>query len=216
VKRIELLAWYTPSISLAIKRGLDLLLSAAGLLLLTPVFLLLAVLIRLESHGPAIFRQERIGRGGRPFWLLKFRTMYFGSDDDLVQHLNVRPDERLGYDRFQKLVDDPRLTLLGRFLRRSSLDELPQLWNVLAGEMSLVGPRPILPSQTGIYGPGYAGYILARPGMTGLWQVSGRSQLSFAERAHLDQIYLGSWSLKLDLQILWKTIGVVISREGAY
>lgn len=216
MNRIELSAWHTPSASLAIKRGLDLLLSVSSLLLLAPVFLLLAALIRLDSHGPAIFRQARIGRGGRPFNMLKFRTMYSGPDDDLVRHLKVRPGERLGYDRFQKLVNDPRLTPLGRFLRRSSLDELPQLWNVLAGEMSLVGPRPILPDQAGIYGPDYAAYVLARPGMTGLWQVSGRNRLSFAERAHLDQVYLSSWSHRLDLWILWKTIWVVLSREGAY
>jgi lipopolysaccharide/colanic/teichoic acid biosynthesis glycosyltransferase len=216
MKRTQALISHTRSIPLVIKRCMDLLLSLAGLLFLTPLFFLLATLIHLESHGPAIFYQARIGRGGRQFQMLKFRTMYMGSGWDFIQHLENNSIQKVSYDRFQKLVNDPRLTPLGRFLRRFSLDELPQLWNVLRGEMSLVGPRPFLPEQLDFYGPTYAKYVLARPGMTGLWQVSGRNLLSFAERVRLDEIYLYSWSLKLDICILWRTVGVVLHQDGAY
>jgi exopolysaccharide production protein ExoY len=204
------------SLLLLIKRWMDLLGALAGLLILSPLFILIAVLIYLESRGPALFRQIRIGQGGLPFQMLKFRTMYVGSEWDLDLHLENNPQHRLSFDHFQKLVNDPRLTPLGRFLRRSSLDELPQLWNVLLGEMSLVGPRPFLPEQLEFYGPAYESYILARPGMTGLWQVSGRNRLSFAERVRLDESYISTWSLGLDIWILWKTAAAVLRREGAY
>jgi lipopolysaccharide/colanic/teichoic acid biosynthesis glycosyltransferase len=202
--------------SLLIKRGMDLLGALAGLLVLSPVLIFIATLIYLESRGPVLLRQVRLGRRGRPFQMLKFRTMYTGSGADLDQHLESNPRDRLSFERFQKLVNDPRLTPVGSFLRRTSLDELPQLWNVLRGEMSLVGPRPFLPEQLEFYGPTYEKFILARPGVTGLWQVSGRNRLSFAERVHLDDAYLSSWSLGLDIWILWRTVAVVLRQDGAY
>ncbi len=202
--------------SLVLKRWMDLIVSMVGLLILSPLFLLLAALIYLESRGPALFSQARVGRHGRQFQMLKFRTMYMGSELVLDLHLENNPLNRLSYDHYQKLVNDPRLTPLGRFLRRSSLDELPQLWNVLRGEMSLVGPRPFLPEQVEFYGSTYQRYILFRPGMTGLWQVSGRNRLSFEERVRLDEVYLCSWSLRLDLWILWRTVAAVLRQEGAY
>lgn len=212
----ESLVWGTRSLPLVLKRWLDLFGSLAGMLFLSPLFFLLAALIYLESGGPALFSQVRIGRGGRKFQMLKFRSMYPGPELDLDFHLESNPEQRLSYDRFQKLVNDPRLTPLGRLLRRSSLDELPQLWNVLRGEMSLVGPRPFLPEQVNDYGPTYDLYVLSRPGMTGLWQVSGRNHLSFAERVRLDEIYLCWWSFRLDIWILWKTVAAVFHQDGAY
>jgi lipopolysaccharide/colanic/teichoic acid biosynthesis glycosyltransferase len=216
MERIDASLTRTRSISLIAKRGMDVLGSLTGLLFLSPLFILLAVLIRLESGGTALFRQGRIGRGGVQFQMLKFRTMYEDSSSDLDTHLENNPRQRLSYERYQKLINDPRLTPLGRFLRRTSLDELPQLWNVLFGEMSLVGPRPFLPEQVEDYGPNYGRYVLVRPGMTGLWQVSGRNRLSFAERVRLDEIYLCSWSLELDAWILWRTVWCILRQDGAY
>jgi lipopolysaccharide/colanic/teichoic acid biosynthesis glycosyltransferase len=148
--------------------------------------------------------------------MLKFRTMHLGAEAALEESIQNSPDHIVTAQQYQKLLNDPRLTRVGRTLRRSSIDELPQLWNVLKGEMSLVGPRPFLPHQQMYFGDTYFDYILVRPGMTGLWQVSGRSQLSFMERVQLDAYYLHNWSLWLDLRILARTIWVVIRGEGAY
>ncbi len=187
-----------------------------GLIILSPLLLLVAAVIRLDSRGPALFRQIRVGRGGRDFEMLKFRTMQLGAEEELEEVIREAPDHLVTAQQYQKILQDPRLTRLGSYLRRSSIDELPQLWNVLKGEMSLVGPRPFLPHQREYYGEIYSDYILARPGMTGLWQVSGRSRLSFTERVELDARYLHNWSLWLDLRILARTVWVVVHGEGAY
>lgn len=199
-----------------IKRALDLAGALIGLILLSPILVIIATIVRLDSRGPVLYRGLRIGRGGQRFKMLKFRTMQVGAETALEEVVQGAPDEVLSAQGFQKLLHDPRLTRAGRVLRRSSLDELPQLWNVLLGEMSLVGPRPFLPEQRKMYGEPYADYLRVRPGMTGLWQVSGRSRLSFTERARLDADYLRDWSLWLDLRILVQTIWVVVRGDGAY
>ncbi len=187
-----------------------------GLIILSPLLLLVAAVIRLDSRGPALFRQIRVGRGGRDFEMLKFRTMQLGAEEELEEVIHGAPDHLVTTQQYQKILQDPRLTRLGRNLRRSSIDELPQLWNVLKGEMSLVGPRPFIPHQRSYYGDTFYDYIRFRPGMTGLWQVSGRSRLSFMERVQLDEYYLHNWSVWLDLRILARTIWVVMRGEGAY
>jgi len=200
----------------ALRRGLEVLLALLVLALALPLLLVIALAVRLDSPGPALFRQQRLGRGGRAFWLLKFRTMRLGAEMELPLLLQDDPARRLSWEQFGKLWDDPRLTRSGRFLRRFSLDELPQLVNVLRGEMSLVGPRPILPSQREAYGPAFEAYTTVRPGLTGLWQVQGRNLTSFAERARLDALYLQRRSLRLDLAILLRTLPCVLRGVGAY
>ncbi len=199
-----------------VKRGLDLVL----LVLLAPVWLPLlavsALLVRLSSPGPVFFRQQRLGRGGRPFWVYKFRTMYVDAEARLEDVLARDPALREEYRRFHKLRRDPRVTPVGRFLRRFSLDELPQVWNVFRGEMSLVGPRAYMPQEREAMGP-WAGIILqVPPGMTGLWQVSGRNLLPFEDRLRLDVYYVRNWSPWLDFYILAKTVKVVLTGEGAF
>jgi lipopolysaccharide/colanic/teichoic acid biosynthesis glycosyltransferase len=199
-----------------VKRLFDFFGAALGLVTLLPLFLLIGLLIRFESPGPVFYGQVRIGRRAAPFKLWKFRSMVADSEERLAEHLDQNPELRLSYAQYQKLWRDPRLTGLGRILRRSSLDELPQLWNVLKGDMSLVGPRPCLPEQAVDYGPAFSAYISVRPGITGLWQVSGRNDLSFADRVRMDEEYIRRWSYTLDGIILIHTIGVVLCGEGAY
>ena len=196
------------------KRLFDLCAAAASLLLFGPVIIIAGLLIRLETSGGVFFRQERVGRGGERFWLLKFRTMRPDGEAELERILRCEPGRRTEYEQYQKLSNDPRLTRIGRFLRRTSLDELPQLWNVLKGDMSLVGPRPFLPEQLHLYGPAYRLYQSALPGLTGLWQVSGRNRLTFGERVRLDEIYCREWSLWLDLKILLLTPWAVLRQDG--
>ena len=200
----------------AAKRVMDLGISLVSLLLAAPLMLVLAIAIRLDSRGPVFFRQARIGRNGSIFWMLKFRTMQHTAGVLLEELLNDNPSMRLTYEQHQKLIADPRITRLGQLLRRTSLDELPQLWNVLMGEMSLVGPRPFLASQRSAYGSLYVRYIRFQPGITGLWQVSGRNTLSFRERVNLDRDYFDHWSLSLDFQILLWTVWAVLRGTGAY
>ncbi len=213
---LEIRAYPIRSNQMVIKRWIDVLGAAAGLLLLSPLFLLIALLIQLETPGKAFYRQKRVGMGGRCFWLLKFRTMHDNTEQELEKLLKGNSQAGLEYISYQKLPDDPRQTRIGRFLRRTSLDELPQLWNVLRGEMSLVGPRPFLPEQLSLYGSAYKHYIQLVPGMTGLWQVSGRNRLTFAERVFLDEVYAREWSVWLDLHILLLTPWAVLSLKGAY
>ena len=201
---------------LAVKRLIDLVGAGILLVLCAPLLLVIALLVEIESPGRIFFRQARIGEGGRRFELLKFRTMHAGADEGFQEYLARNPGLRLEYTQRQKLVRDPRLTRVGRLLRRCSLDEIPQLINVLRGEMSLVGPRPFLPEQKELYGSGFQYYQQVRPGLTGLWQVSGRNQLSFRERVDLDITYLVNWSLWLDLSILVRTPWVVLTQKGAY
>jgi lipopolysaccharide/colanic/teichoic acid biosynthesis glycosyltransferase len=199
-----------------VKRLVDVLGAVAGLAVGWPVFVLLAILIRLDSPGPVLYTQWRVGRMGRPFRLWKFRSMLHPPGQGLEEKLHSDSDLRRDWDRFQKLPSDPRITRLGRFLRRYSLDELPQLWNVLQGEMSLVGPRPFFEEQRQAYGAAYQHYIRLRPGLTGMWQVSGRNLASFAERAAWDEYYVLHWSVWLECAILARTVWVVLRGEGAY
>jgi exopolysaccharide biosynthesis polyprenyl glycosylphosphotransferase len=195
-----------------LKRTLDVLLAGAGLVLLAPLWGLIALVVRLDSPGPILFCQERVGRGGAHFILLKFRSMRQDADQ-VVKELLVF-NEATG--PLFKMRKDPRLTRIGRFLRRWSLDELPQLWNVLRGDMSLVGPRPPLPREVDQYEPWQLRRLEAAPGLTGLWQVSGRSELSFDEMVMLDLYYIENWSLALDLRILLRTLPAVFRGGGAY
>lgn len=200
--------------ALALKRVSDLILSSLGSVITAPLMLLIALAIKIESRGPVFFRQRRVGLGGREFLMWKFRSMLFEAEarQAEVAHLNHYPDTRLF-----KLRSDPRITRVGRFLRRFSLDELPQLFNVLAGDMSLVGPRPPLPSEVRNYESRHFVRLSVVPGLTGPWQVNGRNLITdFEEVVRLERDYIESWSLKSDLEIMLRTLGVVISGKGAY
>jgi Undecaprenyl-phosphate galactose phosphotransferase WbaP len=199
-----------------LKRCFDLILSAFGILILAPVFLLLYVLIRLESHGPAFYFQQRVGKNGKLFKLWKFRSMYADSDQAFARSLARNPSLADEWRRNHKLRRDPRVTGVGRLLRKLSLDELPQLWNVLIGDMSVVGPRPIVKAEIAKYHVRFASYALVRPGITGLWQVSGRNNTSYDQRTRLDEYYVRNWSVWLDVYVLARTIRTVLFCEGAY
>lgn len=185
-------------------------------LLLLPVMLLVAALIRLESKGGALFTQKRIGFGGRQFRMWKFRTMYSNSDEILRRHLAENPAAEREWQANRKLRNDPRVTRLGRLLRKTSLDELPQLWNVFRGQMSIVGPRPIVNDEIAKYGDWFALYCRVVPGLTGLWQVSGRSDTDYGKRIELDSYYVRNWSPWFDIYLLACTVRVVVKGEGAY
>jgi exopolysaccharide biosynthesis polyprenyl glycosylphosphotransferase len=196
----------------AMKETFDRVSAVLLFVLLSPVLVVVALLVRFTGRGSVLYRQVRVGRGGREFTMLKFRTMVDGADVDLdaVSHLNESDGVLF------KIRADPRVTRTGRFLRRHSLDELPQLWNVLRGQMSIVGPRPPLPSEVEQYGTDAHRRLLVKPGLSGLWQVSGRSELSWEESVRLDLYYVENWSPALDVQILWRTVGAVIRGRGAY
>ncbi len=196
----------------AMKEAFDRALAALALLVLSPLLVLIAASIRLTSTGPVIFRQVRVGRNGEVFTVYKFRTMVVGAET----HLEALWEISEGNGVLFKLKDDPRVTRVGRFLRRLSLDELPQLWNVLVGSMSVVGPRPALPNEAERYGRSTARRLLVKPGITGLWQVSGRSDLSWEDSVRLDLYYVENWSFAGDVQILWKTLSAVVRGQGAY
>ncbi len=199
-----------------LKRAIDILGAAAGLVLAAPILALISLCLKVSGEGRVIYRQARVGKNGKEFSMLKFCTMRAMSESDFQRYLKRHPLQRLEYERFQKLAVDPRLTRVGNFLRRTSLDELPQLWNVLMGEMSLVGPRPFLPEQAGLYSRTWELYVQVRPGITGLWQVSGRNSLSFQERVDCDAFYLANRSLVMDISILLRTPGVVLLQRGAF
>jgi lipopolysaccharide/colanic/teichoic acid biosynthesis glycosyltransferase len=203
-----------------IPRLVEVVVAGSALVVLAPLMAFVAVLVRCTSRGSVLFAQTRLGQGGKPFEMLKFRTMYANCDDQLhreyVQKLLMTPAVSLrSSGGLYKLVDDPRITRLGRWLRRSSLDELPQLINVVRGEMSLVGPRPALPWEAALYEPRYARRLDVRPGITGLWQVSGRNRLTAAQALDLDVEYVDRRSFRLDLAILCRTIPTVLGRDGA-
>ena len=199
-----------------VKRGVDL----ALVLLCLPALLLLiatiALAIRLTSPGPIFFSHRRIRGHGRFFSMWKFRTMCVNSSEVMETFLAANPQARAEWRKTHKLKNDPRVTPVGEFLRRTSLDELPQLWNVVTGTMSLVGPRPIVAAEVEKYGEFFADYCLVKPGVTGLWQVSGRSQISYPERVQLDRHYAHHWSLLADLKILLRTLSSVANQDGAY
>jgi len=197
-------------------RLLDIVLALLGILALLPFMLLVALAVRLTSPGPALFRQRRIGRNGVEFVCFKFRTMCVDADERLRQLLTSDPAARAEWQRTQKLKDDVRITPVGRFLRASSFDELPQLFNVLAGTMSLVGPRPIVASEIAHYGHHFSDYCSVRPGLTGLWQISGRNDTSYRRRVALDVYYSRRRNLWLNGAIMLRTLPAVLLQRGAY
>ena len=194
------------------KRFLDQVLALAALAVSAPVFVVVALLIKLTSRGPVFYGQPRVGLNGHTFTMYKFRTMVRGADEQFDE---MSADDEMD-GRIFKMYDDPRVTRVGGWLRRRSIDELPQFWNVLRGDMSIVGPRPPLPREVELYETRYLHRLLAKPGITGLWQVSGRSNLGFEDMAAMDSRYIREWSLGMDLTIMAKTVGVVLSGEGAY
>lgn len=197
------------------KRIADIAIAGTALVLLAPLMLLLAALIKLSTGGSVLYAHQRVGFAGRRFYCLKFRSMVEDSDAVLEHHLSTNAAARAEWKAMQKLRHDPRICRVGHFLRSTSLDELPQLFNVLQGTMSCVGPRPVTPAELSRYGARASAYLRARPGMTGLWQVSGRSRLSYRRRVALDSVYVTRWSWPLDLTIIARTIPALLLRDGA-
>jgi lipopolysaccharide/colanic/teichoic acid biosynthesis glycosyltransferase len=198
------------------KRLFDICFSALALAISLPFFAVIAIFVRISSPGPVFFRHERIGFDGVPFKCTKFRTMHLDAAAQLEAHLAADPAARAEFAEFHKLKHDPRIIpVIGTLLRKSSLDELPQFFDVLTGAMSVVGPRPVTPDELVKYGSARRIYKACRPGVTGLWQVSGRNDLSFEQRVAIDKRYVRSWSFRKDLVIIFKTIKVVMCREGA-
>lgn len=200
----------------ALKRTMDILLVSIGSLVISPLLILLIIMVMIDSKGSPFYGQTRIGRGGKKFKALKFRSMVRDADIILKDYLEKHPELRKEWDATFKLKNDPRVTRLGKFIRKYSLDEFPQLLNVLKGEMSLVGPRPIVDDEVNHYGDTFNPYTWVRPGITGMWQVSGRSDTAYTERVHLDEYYVRNWSIWLDIYILIKTFAAVLRKEGAY
>jgi lipopolysaccharide/colanic/teichoic acid biosynthesis glycosyltransferase len=207
------------------KRAMDLVGATAALLLLAPVFLLVALLVKVtDPAGPVFYRQNRVGLGGRAVGVLKFRSMKWAYSTGPTYRYKTaaevfeamgRPELVAEFKREQKVADDPRISRLGHFLRSSSLDELPQLVNAFLGQLSLVGPRPVIAAELERYGDHVDRYLAVKPGITGLWQVSGRSNTGYEDRVRLDVRYVTEWKLTLDLMILVKTVRTVLVREGA-
>jgi exopolysaccharide production protein ExoY len=200
----------------ALKRVMDLVLAIPVMIFLSPLMLALAILVKLGDPGAAIFVQVRCGRNGETFKCYKFRTMRLDADARLKHLLETDPEARAEWDKYQKLRVDPRVTYIGKFLRKSSLDELPQLFNILRGEMSVIGPRPITSGEIFRYGSNFHYYSAVRPGVLGQWQVSGRNALTYDERVAMDVDYVRSWSLWNDAKILVKAVPVVFGGGGAY
>ncbi|CAN7256032.1 sugar transferase [Bosea sp. LjRoot90] len=203
------------STRLAVKRAFDLTAGVALLFLLAPLMLLIVGLIRAGDGGPAFFRQARIGRSGKSFRCWKFRTMASNADEALQHLLASDSAAAQEWAENQKLTCDPRITPIGVFLRRSSLDELPQLFNIISGEMSFVGPRPIVAAERERYGEAFTHCFSVPPGLTGLWQISGRSDCSYATRISLDSQYVSEWHLLLDAKILVRTVPAVLMQKGS-
>lgn len=211
---LRMFLWrFTVAMSYGIKRFLDIVLSLAALIVLLPLFIVLAFLIKITSPGPVFFVQTRVGRFGRHFLFYKFRSMYVDAEKRKAELLSRNQS---GDGVIFKMKDDPRITSIGRILRKTSMDELPQFLNVLFGDMSLVGPRPPLPSEVKQYSLEARKRLNVQPGLTCLWQVSGRSDIPFQEQVSLDKQYISSRSLKSDLVILLRTIPAILSGRGAY
>ena len=201
----------------AIKRMCDIIASLIGIILLTPVWIIVAAMVRLHDGGPAFFKQERVGLDGTSFTMFKFRTMHVDAEAMKASLTEANEaDASAGNSVMFKMANDPRVTRIGALLRKTSIDELPQLFNVLRGDMSLVGPRPPLPSEVAQYEPRVMGKFAVRPGITGLWQISGRSNLSWDETVHLDLSYAQHRSLTLDAWIMLQTVPALLRHEGAY
>ena len=199
-----------------LKRALELTLVLVGLVFVWPLLLGIAAAVRLDSPGPVVFAHKRVGANGKVFPCFKFRTMVMNAQQVLREHLQQHPEAKAEWEKDFKLKQDPRITRVGAFLRATSLDELPQLLNVLRGEMSLVGPRPIVRMEISRYGEYIRDYYLVRPGMTGYWQVHGRNDVTYEERVQMDSWYVRNWSLWLDMVLLLKTVKVVCGKRGAY
>jgi len=197
-----------------IKRTLDMILTLILLLLTWPVFVMLSLLIRLDSKGPILYTQMRLGKNGVPFKSFKFRTMFDNAEEKLQEVLNSNPEAQREYEKYHKLADDPRVTRVGKFIRRYSLDELPQLINTLKGDMNLIGPRSYLPRELPEIGDYTKIIMKVKPGITGWWQVMGRNATSFKERLQLDEYYISNWSIWLDIYIVIKTVWVIIKGQG--
>lgn len=198
-----------------IKRTIDIVGALTFFILFGPLYLMVALSVAISMGRPIHFWQNRLGADGQRFRFYKFRSMVRNSEDVLDEFLSRNDMARTEWDTFQKLEKDPRITPVGTVIRKLSLDELPQFWNVLKGDMSLVGPRPCMERQRSLYGKGWEHYCAVRPGITGLWQVSGRNRLSYARRVELDVEYVTNWSLWLDIKILLKTVRAVVSGEGS-
>lgn len=199
-----------------VKRSFDLVGATVITFFFLPAMVLIAVLLKVCHGGPVLYRHRRIGRDNREFSCLKFRTMHLDSDAKLESYLAQNPEMRAEWESTQKLRKDPRVLGVGRILRLSSLDELPQLFNVIVGQMSLVGPRPIIRSEVHNYGHDFRAYLSVRPGLTGLWQVSGRNNTTYAERVEMDVRYARERTLAFDIGILLRTVKVVLTGHGAY
>jgi exopolysaccharide production protein ExoY len=198
-----------------VKRALDITLALIGILLLSPLILGLIIVLKLTNSGPLLYGHRRIGFAGQEFLCWKFRTMVVDGDKVLERHLQENPHHAAIWQEQRKLVDDPRVTPVGTVLRKLSLDELPQLLNVLKGEMSLVGPRPIVETELDHYAGSARHYLAARPGLSGLWQISGRSDTTYLERVRLDRFYVMNWTPWMDLRIIFLTIPAVAMSRGA-
>jgi exopolysaccharide production protein ExoY len=199
-----------------LKRGFDIVVASTSIVLLLPLLCLIAVAIKLSNRGSVFFRHPRVGLNGITFGCLKFRTMVVDADQILERHLVENSGAAREWAELHKLKKDPRVTPLGAWMRRKSLDELPQLLNILRGEMSLVGPRPIVSAEAPKYGNSISHYLRARPGLTGLWQVSGRNDVDYATRVRLDRQYVEQWSFWRDLAIIAATVRIVVTSRGCY
>lgn len=197
-----------------VKRIFDIVFSLAVLILFSPVYLLLALLIAISSSGPVFYVQERVGKNYKKFGCLKFRTMVPNADEMLLEMLRTSPQLRQEFETTFKLKSDPRITWIGHFLRVTSLDEFPQFWNVLKGDMSVVGPRPLVVEELPKYEPHIEKVLTIRPGITGIWQVSGRNDIPYPQRVRIDLYYANSRTFWMDLWIIFRTIGVVIFPKG--
>lgn len=200
----------------ALIRGFDIAVAGLAIVVLLPLMILIACMVKIASPGPAIFRQQRVGRDGVLFPCLKFRSMVVDAQAQLDRLLAESADAREEWDRDQKLRHDPRVTRIGDFLRRTSLDELPQLFNIIAGQMSVVGPRPIVESEIARYGSRFDDYCSVRPGLTGLWQISGRNDVSYGMRVRLDSLYAQRQSLGLNVVICFRTVPAILTSRGCY
>lgn len=194
------------------KRVLDVLLSFIGLIVLSPIFLILGIMIKIDSKGPVFFTHKRIGKNGKKIGIYKFRTMHENAEQMIENFTEEQMEE---YKENYKLKNDPRITRVGKFLRRTSLDELPQIWNILKGELSIIGPRPVIASELEKYGPNKNKFLSATPGLTGYWQANGRSTTTYEERMEMELYYVDNRSLWLDVRLFFKTFISVIKKEGA-
>ncbi len=198
-----------------LKTLLEIMMAFCAIVILLPLFIVLSLIVKLSSAGPVFYSAERLGIHGKPIRVLKFRTMYADAAARLKQMLDENPAQKAEWQKNFKLQNDPRITPIGRFLRRTSLDELPQFWNVLTGEMAVIGPRPIVRDEIKYYGKNYEIRKRVKPGITGLWQVSGRNEIDYQQRVMLDMYYIMNWSIWMDYYIFFKTVYVVVARRGA-